>query len=60
MFTKADKQSLQKGRITMDAYRKALLKTWDEAPEMLLTSAESGHGREELLDYLEQCLKNEA
>ena len=43
----------------MDAYRKALLKTWDEAPEMLLTSAESGHGREELLAYLDQCLKSD-
>lgn len=60
VFTKADKQSLQKGRITMDAYRKALLKTWDEAPEMLLTSAESGHGREELLAYLDQCLKSDS
>jgi GTP-binding protein len=59
VFTKADKQSLQKGRQTMDAYRKVLLKTWDEAPEMMLTSAESGHGREELLTFLDDCLKNE-
>ncbi len=36
----------------MEAYKKELLKRWEELPPVFVTSSEKGKGREELLDYI--------
>lgn len=57
IFTKADKQSISKGRKNMDLYRKELQKNWEAVPDMLLTSATDAYGKEDVLNYLSELLK---
>ena len=38
----------------IDNYKKELLKQWEELPPIFTTSSETGHGREELLNYIEE------
>lgn len=54
VFTKSDKQSAPKTQANIAAYRKHLLKTWEELPPFFVTSGESGQGRDELLNYIDQ------
>ncbi len=53
VFTKIDK--LGKGRLqeNINAYKQKLLETWEELPPIFLTSAETGEGRDELTQYIE-------
>jgi GTP-binding protein len=37
-------------------YKKEMLKVWAELPPVFTTSAESGFGKEPLLNYIEQIL----
>lgn len=54
VFTKADK--LKPGAIDthLEAYAKVMLETWEELPPLFVTSAESGLGREELLEFIRE------
>lgn len=55
IFTKADK--IPKGSIKKQviAYEKALLaNNWEEIPPYFVTSSESGVGKEEVLEYIDQ------
>jgi len=55
IFTKADKLKRIKAESNVAAYRKKLLaNNWEEMPPYFITSSESGLGREELLNYIEQ------
>ena len=54
VFTKADKLTPSKARQAVEAYKKTLLKTWEELPPIFLTSAEKREGREEVLCYIEE------
>ena len=55
IFTKADKLTRIKAESNVAAYRKKLLaNNWEEMPPYFITSSESGLGREELLNYIEQ------
>lgn len=53
VFTKADK--LGKGRLSANiaSYKQTLLKTWEELPPIFITSAQTGLGAAELLEYIE-------
>ncbi|GEO03058.1 putative GTP-binding protein EngB [Adhaeribacter aerolatus] len=53
VFTKTDKQSLNKTQEAVAAYKKKLLETWEELPQMFLTSSEEKKGRDEILDFIE-------
>lgn len=53
VFTKADKLGPVAAQNKMEAYKKALLKHWEELPPVFLTSSEKGTGRNELLDYID-------
>ncbi len=53
VFTKADKLGVNKSMVNMANFRKVLLKNWEELPPFFMTSAEKGHGREELLKYID-------
>ncbi len=58
VFTKSDKLSktaLQKSIIKYDT---EMLNRWETLPPTIITSAVSGLGRDELLTYIEDCIKN--
>lgn len=57
VFTKADKLKLMQLRNNEEAYRKNLLEDWEELPPMIVTSAENGAGRDELLNYIDSLNK---
>lgn len=52
VFTKADKLGPVAAERSVAAYKKELLKNWEELPPIFVTSSEKGKGREELLDYI--------
>ncbi len=58
VFTKADKQSINKGQQSMARFRKVMKLTWEELPPFFLTSAESALGKEDLTEYIQALLEN--
>lgn len=63
VFTKADKLTMGKAKGNVERYKRELSKTWEELPEIFLTSSESRTGREELLGYIDRLngiIKSEA
>ena len=52
VFTKADKISKLRVKNNVQSYREELLKEWEELPPIFITSAESGLGKQELLEYI--------
>lgn len=54
VFTKTDKLTRQKCQQNIQSYCNRLLETWEELPPVFVTSSETGTGREQLLDYIEQ------
>lgn len=55
VFTKADKLSRSRIEKNIAAYKKTLLQDqWEELPPYFITSSESGLGKENLLEYIEQ------
>lgn len=58
IFTKTDKQSAAATEAHIEAYKKVLLKQWDELPPIFSTSSSKGRGREEILDYIESINKS--
>ncbi len=54
VFTKADKMKPNALEKNIENYRNELLKTWEELPEMFVTSAEKKLGTEEILNYIDQ------
>lgn len=53
VFTKSDKQSKGKTAQNVQLFKNELLKTWEEAPQIFVTSAEDKTGREELLEFID-------
>ncbi len=59
IFTKADKITKSNVQKHVGAYKKALLANdWEEIPPYFVTSSESGQGKEEVLDYIDQINQN--
>jgi len=52
IFTKTDKQSLTRTQELIKSYLAKMSETWDELPRYFITSAETGAGREEVLDFI--------
>ena len=57
VFTKADKQSAEKTRSVVAAYRRTLLKSWEQMPQLFITSSAKRQGRDEILAFIEGCLQ---
>lgn len=57
IFTKADKLSKTQREKSIERFRKALAEQWEELPPMLVSSSEQGLGRDEILDFIDSCLK---
>lgn len=58
VFTKADKQSINKSQQSIAKFRKVMKQTWADLPIMFLTSAETGLGKPELSEYIEHILES--
>lgn len=58
VFTKCDKQAQRQTNANVNKYKKVLLEQWEELPPLFLTSSEKKTGRDEILDYIEECLKD--
>jgi len=54
VFTKTDKQSDFKTHQAVEIYKNKLLETWDELPQLFLTSASEKKGRDEILNFIDQ------
>ena len=54
VFTKADKMGVMKQKANIAAWMKELSEYWEEMPPHFVTSAETGNGRDELLNYIDQ------
>lgn len=57
VFTKADKLSQAQLNRNIDTYKKQLSEEWEELPRIFATSAEKRRGRDEILDFIENCLE---
>ncbi|MBR5673951.1 MAG: YihA family ribosome biogenesis GTP-binding protein [Muribaculaceae bacterium] len=57
VFTKMDKLGKVAGPAAVEAYKKELLKTWEELPPIFMTSSEDSRGRNELLGYIDEINK---
>jgi GTP-binding protein len=58
LFTKADKLSKPQIVASVDKFKKALLDSWDELPQMCITSAEKKTGKEDVLGFIEKTNKD--
>ncbi|RVU24899.1 YihA family ribosome biogenesis GTP-binding protein [Sandaracinomonas limnophila] len=58
VFTKADKLSNKQIQESVETYQQILGETWEELPEMFITSAEKHLGREEILQSIEDLIKS--
>ncbi|MDR2361247.1 MAG: ribosome biogenesis GTP-binding protein YihA/YsxC [Prevotellaceae bacterium] len=54
VFTKADKLAKTALQKNIMHYRHILLAEWEKLPPIFITSAETGMGRDELLNYIEE------
>lgn len=54
IFTKADKLSKNKTQANVAAFKRNMLKTWDEFPPHFVSSATEKNGKEEILEFIEQ------
>lgn len=57
VFTKTDKMSRLAVNKSVDAYCSFLLDTWDELPPVFVTSSQTGRGREQILEYINELNK---
>ena len=53
IFTKADKLSKTAAERNVAAYKRTLLKNWEELPPIFVTSSINKTGRDEILDYID-------
>lgn len=56
VFTKSDKLSKKQVTEAVEKYREKMLESWDEMPPTFLTSAETRLGRDQVLNYIDECL----
>ena len=56
IFTKTDKLSSAQRKKSIERYQQRLAEQWEELPPMLYSSSEKGVGRDEILNFIENCL----
>jgi GTP-binding protein len=54
VFTKIDKENVNRIHLNIEVYKKELLKQWEELPPLFMSSAEKQRGREEILAYISE------
>ncbi|MBS1594743.1 MAG: YihA family ribosome biogenesis GTP-binding protein [Bacteroidetes bacterium] len=58
VFTKADKPAGKEMLINIENFKNALKETWDDLPDMFVTSSEKKVGKEILLKFIEEANKD--
>ena len=58
IFTKADKLSKAQLERSVSTYKQTLSEQWEELPPMFISSSEKSLGREEIVGYIEDILKD--
>jgi len=58
IFTKSDKLSALRVSQNVEAFKQALLETWEALPPIFVSSAVTGKGRAEILDFIAVTNKN--
>lgn len=58
IYTKTDKQGVNVLASQIKKNNSTLLEYWEELPPFFATSAETGYGRDEVLDYIEKLINN--
>lgn len=53
IFTKADKLSANKVQGNVQRFKNKLYESWEELPYIMVSSAESGLGKDKILDFIE-------
>jgi GTP-binding protein len=53
IFTKSDKLSALRVSQNVEAFKQAMSETWEELPPIFVSSATTGKGREDILDFIE-------
>ena len=56
IFTKADKLGRVKAQQNAKVWMEQLLVTWDTLPPYFISSSKDKTGRNDILDYIEQCI----
>lgn len=54
IFTKIDKQSQREVTANINAFKKVMLETWEDLPEVILTSSVTRYGRDKVLNRIEE------
>ena len=57
IFTKTDKQSAKKTDDNVCLFKQALEQTWEELPKMMLSSAQTKAGKDDILNEIENIIK---
>ena len=57
LFTKIDKLKLNELQKNLKSYENKLLTQWEELPTMVLTSSVKKTGKEEILDIIDDAIK---
>ena len=60
VFTKTDKLKANELQRNIAEYKRTLLTRWEELPPIFLTSSEKKLGRDELLDFMDSAMRNNA
>ncbi len=58
IFTKADKLGRNVVEKNLSVYREKMMESWEELPQIFVTSAEKGTGKAELLDFIGTTIHN--
>jgi len=58
IYTKCDKLGVNALKTQLDKNAATLLEYWEELPPVFTSSSETGSGREEILTYIDEILKN--
>lgn len=58
IFTKGDKSGPEVLRRKVEAYRVSLAETFGKVPETFVSSSETGSGKDDILDFIAECLEN--
>ena len=58
LMTKSDKLSKQQLAKNVSVFQKTLLTQWEELPPLMITSAEKRAGKEEVLSFIAEAIRN--
>ena len=57
VFTKGDKQGKNKLAENIEAYKQKMYESWEDLPQMFITSSETALGKDEILGFIEETNK---